>query len=484
MADISLSEQDRRSKKKPIPPLQGTVDFFFKNWGICLDPTKCKQIESYDDANFYCKSEEGADGVKTYLIKFYNATETECPDVLYGLGCMLDRINQQLTASIEVPSIIPPLVHENSLAPADNFVYFDGCEVADGTRCRIAVRVFHWISGTTLSRQTPTLNTMVQLGAAIGAVTTALAGFDHPSFHRAHLWDLTQLDLSYGLLSYVDDDAVQGHIRAIHGEFHSVVLPVAHELPRSVIMADCNDANVIVTEPGPSNPSASRAGSSTGCDVVGLIDFSDAVHTWRINEIAIAMAYALLTSYGKAHPYKALAALLAGYISLTHAALAPLSQAELDCLPVLVKVRLSISVMVGACAIFKEPHNEYLKLHAVPGRAAICFLSAQADANTLHRALFAEVQQQVLAARTESATTATTATTATGTGGTTYSAAGAGSGSGSEDVSAQERVSTSTFTFTSSWMSASMVPPRLLNDALYDAVIEKVYGSTGGSASL
>jgi Ser/Thr protein kinase RdoA (MazF antagonist) len=160
----------------------------------------------------------------------------------------------------------------------------------------------------------------------------------------------------------------------VHQRFHDTILPLSAQLPTSVIMADCNDANVIVTE-------------GENCEVTGLIDFSDAVHTWRVNELAIAMAYALLTSYGKEEPYKALGALLVGYISLQR-----LTDAELDVLSTLIQVRLAISVMVGSCAISKEPENEYLKLHCIPGRAAIEFLGSTDPAQ--HRRYFALLQEE------------------------------------------------------------------------------------------
>lgn len=213
---------------------------------------------------------------------------------------------------------------------------------------------------------------MVQLGRGIGDVTVALSGFDHPAFHRFHLWDLTQMDTSMPLIDYVDNPAVRDCIRLIHHAFKTHVEPVSGDLPRAVIMADCNDANVIVTESEP-------------CQVTGLIDFSDAVNTWRVNEIAIAMAYSLLTSYGKAQRYHALGGLLAGYVSMQ-----ALTGAEIAVLPVLIQVRLSISVMVGACAISKEPENEYLKLHAVPGRDAIQFMCSQP--NEKHSTYFQAVQ--------------------------------------------------------------------------------------------
>lgn len=352
---------------KPVPDADLVGPLVEKYWGIKV--VKTKQIESYDDANFYCETSTTAQ----YLVKFYNAFDTENPDLMHGLPHMLAAIHSGIKYGVNTPSIVMP--NGDSLDEAANFVFFDECTVVDGSKRKVAVRVFNWIAGTTLSRSTPTLKQMVQLGRAIADVTKALQNFDHPAFHRSHLWDLAQLDQSIPLLPYVDNEQVQECIRSVHRAFHECILPLSAQLPTSIIMADCNDANVIVS---------SERGD---CDVTGLIDFSDAVRTWRVNELAIAMAYALLTSYGRAYPYRALGALFAGYVSLQ-----PLTEVELLCLPALIQTRLSISVMVGACAISKEPENAYLKLHSVPGRDAILFLSST-DAGT-HTRYYRLLQEQ------------------------------------------------------------------------------------------
>jgi Ser/Thr protein kinase RdoA (MazF antagonist) len=213
--------------------------------------------------------------------------ETQCPDILHGLGHMLACINEKIAIPLQVPSIVQPS------CSSQNFV-FTQCNTASGGVESVAVRVFHWIEGTTLSRVKPDLPLMVQLGGGIGEVWRALDGFTHPSFKRQHLWDVRQLALSRPLLSYVDCPQVRACIEAVHVQF-SQVLAVSEQLPWSVIMADCNDANVIVTD---------AADAEAVVRVEGLIDFSDAVYTWSVNEVAIAMAYALLTSYGKEQPYK------------------------------------------------------------------------------------------------------------------------------------------------------------------------------------
>lgn len=45
---------------------------------------------------------------------------------------------------------------------------------------------------------------------------------------------------------------------------------------------------------------------------VGVIDFGDIVNGWVVSDVAIAAAYATVSSYGKEHPFAAAAAMLHG----------------------------------------------------------------------------------------------------------------------------------------------------------------------------
>lgn len=236
---------------------------------------------------------------------------------------------------------------------------------------------------TTLSRIQADLRLMVELGTAVGTVWRCLDGFHHAAFRRRHLWDLAQF---YSLntiqyLSYVDDSDVRACIQSNYDSYQQLVLPVSNQLPTAVIIADCNDANVIVN----------TTDGDDGHRITGLIDFSDAVDTWSCNEIAITMAYGLLSSYGRQHRYKALAGILVGYSRIRR-----LDDLELQCLPILIVIRLSMSVMIGAYSLSKDPDNEYLKLHSVPAREAIQFMCAS-DIDT-HTRFFQQIQDRLSSA--------------------------------------------------------------------------------------
>lgn len=369
-----MSEQELRNRNKPNPQPADVPLLLSQHWNLSVTHGSIKQIESYDDANFLCTAQNSTGSSDMYLVKFYNAIETASPTLLHGLSSMLSQINSSITSAVQVPSIIAPL------AAAEDYIIVENCLIMDGTTANVALRVFPWIHGTTLSRCIADIDILEQAGKAIGKVYQSLSGFDHQSFHRSHLWDLAQFSLSIPLISYVEDDSVRSCIETCYELYQNELLVVSNHLPKSVIMADCNDANIIVSE---------ENSVEIPRTVVGLIDFSDAVYTWSVNEIAIAMAYALLGSFGKESPYIAMASLLAGYVKV-----APLSEIELEWLPLLIKVRLCISIMCGACAISKDPSNEYLKLHAVPARNALVLLSSTNLKSLV--GLFNEVQIKAL----------------------------------------------------------------------------------------
>ena len=127
-------------------------------------------------------------------------------------------------------------------------------------------------------------------------------------------------------------------------DFKSIVLPLAPQLKKAVIHGDLNDQNVLIDE--------------TASAVLGVIDFGDMMHSWRVNEIAITAAYILIMlQYDRSadaatppEPESALVALVQSY-----AALVPLTEEEWTVLPILISCRVAVSLTVGAYSSSKDP---------------------------------------------------------------------------------------------------------------------------------
>jgi 4-aminobutyrate aminotransferase-like enzyme/Ser/Thr protein kinase RdoA (MazF antagonist) len=207
------------------------------------------------------------------------------------------------------------------------------------------VRMIAWIKGRLWSSVNPQLDDLrFSLGEKCGEVTKILRGFDHPAAHRSLDWDVAQAAWT------------EAHLHLFEGEKKRIIqhfqtqfrenLPVYAALRKSVIHNDANDNNIVVSA------------DLRKPQVMALIDYGDAVHSQVVNDLAVALAYAVMN-----HPDPLAAALplVAGYHKNC-----PLEAAELAVLYNLVAMRLVISVTKSAINKIKEPDNTYLLISEKP----------------------------------------------------------------------------------------------------------------------
>ncbi|CAN0361026.1 unnamed protein product, partial [Scytosiphon promiscuus] len=88
-----------------------------------------------------------------------------------------------------------------------------------------------------------------------------------------------------GYTEHVQDPARRSLVESVIQAFRSTVMTTSAHFRHGIIHGDFNDANVILT------PDLQ--------DIEGVIDFGDAAHTWVMNDIAIGMAYAMLSPLAK-----------------------------------------------------------------------------------------------------------------------------------------------------------------------------------------
>lgn len=278
----------RRKNLRPAPDEAFVVSTLQSKWG--LQASRVKKLESYDDCNFFVTASTGV----SYLVKFYNGVESENIKILAGLGQLCNALHSKCASGgITVPH---PIISLGNL----DIESIEDCLMANGEKRAIATRVFSWVEGNTLSAHGSTLELLTEVGSAVGIAANALEGFDHAAFHRYHLWDLKQFENVRPFISSIEDTATKERVEFITDKFVNVLLPEASQFPQSVLMGDCNDANVIVTE------------SQAEVHVSGLIDFGDSCYSWTVNDIAIAIAYGIITKFGEAHPVLTFASMVAG----------------------------------------------------------------------------------------------------------------------------------------------------------------------------
>jgi hydroxylysine kinase len=137
-------------------------------------------------------------------------------------------------------------------------------------------RVLTWLPGKLLADSTPTDDQVVLLGEALGRLSVALRGFEHPASEYSMAWDLAQASRLSAVSARLPDAAVEETLDRYERE----VAPALGDLPRQIIHNDFNPGNVVVDarEPG---------------YVAGILDFGDAIHSIRVGDLACALSYQL-----------------------------------------------------------------------------------------------------------------------------------------------------------------------------------------------
>ncbi|MER7251231.1 aminotransferase class III-fold pyridoxal phosphate-dependent enzyme [Kribbella sp. NPDC000426] len=196
----------------------------------------------------------------------------------------------------------------------------------DGTRRIVTVQP--WLPGRTLSdlnSHSPQL--LGELGRTAARMVQALAPATALPGATTRHWDVLRAPeaIADGI-DAVEDPVRQAHVRQIVGWFDRVIDKHGATLPRSVVHQDLNDFNVLA-RPGPDGRH----------HVSAVLDFADALHTARIGELAVAVAYSMLR---KQNPLSAAAAVIRGY-----AAELELTEDELAVLYPLAAARLCVNAV-------------------------------------------------------------------------------------------------------------------------------------------
>ncbi len=193
------------------------------------------------------------------------------------------------------------------------------------------------------------------IGRALGQLDVALLSFDHPSLHRSFHWNLAQAqEVVHASKHLVVDDTLRDCIERVSAHHLATIVPMLPSLRRSVIHGDANDYNILVDH------ARQR--------VTGILDFGDMVVSHTVNEVAIAMAYVVLSS---SDPLAAAAQVAAGY----HAEF-PLRDDELSALFGLMCMRLCVSACLAAKQRAERPDEAYLGISQAPIARTLPVLAA------------------------------------------------------------------------------------------------------------
>lgn len=261
----------------------------------------------------------GSDG-KEYLLKLHAEGDKDILDMQVAVLEHLNKVDPGLPVSRAIPDLDGSLLSSNAFK---------------GPR---KVRLLSWLTGDVWARANNRGGDAVEtLGALLARLDQSLETFHHPGAQRRYDWDIAQASQHLGYCHFIDDAGKRKTVEDILNRFVSDALPQLQACPRQIIHNDANDYNVLLDDTG---------------KVSGLLDFGDMVESYRVVEIAVASAYALI---GTADPIGTAARLARAY-HLTN----PISQTECDLIIDLIKTRYAVSICMAAKQIRENPDNRYL----------------------------------------------------------------------------------------------------------------------------
>ena len=282
MRILPMEDEARRKDEKPIVDVAAATAIIAELYGLTVVPSTLKELDSYDDRNFWFRAPAGkldleagdcnsaGSGAYHFVLKVHNGVESQQLPFIEAQNLAMERIRAN---GLWAPRAIRSLASGVQIEKAER-------PLASGTLRQHAVRLLPFRPGRLLGDVPPTVALLQSVGAYCARVDVALEGFAHPAASRgAFMWDLAQCESIGPLLAHLPAERRLA-VDSVLADFRSTCLPLAPSLRRAVIHGDMNDQNLLVDE--------------GGTHVVGVIDFGDLVETWRVNELAITAAYALI----------------------------------------------------------------------------------------------------------------------------------------------------------------------------------------------
>lgn len=279
-----------------------------------------RPLPGYEDLNFCIETSDH----RRFVMKFVFGGRDET------LLSMQNRVLTHLSAreGMATPEVIPDR-NGRQLVPHD-----------EEGRGPVLIRLLSYVPGTLYAQvESPSASLERSLGAALGALDNALAGFQDSALHRYQEWDFQYAPvLVADRVGLITDDADRALVETVLRRYHAEVAPQTGRLRKGTIHNDANDYNVLVDE--------------DHRRVTGIIDFGDLAHSYLIGEVAIACAYAILESE---HLLETMGNVLAGYHGEFE-----VEEIEVKLLYDLVCLRLAISMVNSAYSHQLSPENEYI----------------------------------------------------------------------------------------------------------------------------
>ncbi len=307
----------------PTPQLQ---DLLQEHYGLTTQ--SIKRLNGEVDFNYHIKTSKG----EQFLLKISR------PDY------KLLEINLQTHILTHLSHKKLPLELQKPIFNRKGKSQIEIKDQADTTRI---MRLLTWVDGRMFAFVNPHTEVLLEsLGAACGYLCKGLQGFQHSAAHRYLKWNPSEVEWIEKELEVFNNEEERELVHYFLENFQRKVLPYFPKLRKSIIHGDANDYNIVVSQ-DKRNPK-----------IISLIDFGDSTYTHTINELGIALSYAMMD---KADPIAAAYEVVRGFHQIF-----PLREEEIEVLFWFTAARSIITVTAAALNKRAEPENEYHQISARP----------------------------------------------------------------------------------------------------------------------
>lgn len=291
-----------------------------KNYKL-INP-KLKKLVGYDSVNFKVET-----GSEKFILKVY-ANDKEMVDFAEAENEVMLHLQKNENNKFPAP------VKNNSDGFLTSFKVENSAKTA---------RLLTFLEGTFLGNAEHTTALFESFGKFMTEMDLDLKDLqNYVIAARQSKWDLQYFLLNEKYVPYITNPAERKIVAYFFLQYKQNVLPLLHSLRKQIIHGDANDWNVL-TQNG---------------TVSGIIDFGDVCFSQLINELAIAITYALM---GKENPVDWAVPIISSYHKIL-----PLEENEIDILYWLVAARLCTSVCNSAYEKIENPENQYTQISEKP----------------------------------------------------------------------------------------------------------------------
>lgn len=287
-----------------------------------LVQTKISQLVGYDVVNFKIETKS-----KKYILKVYPNKKEEIDFA---------------TAENEV--LIYLHKNENDLFPKPisnlNNKLLTSFNDNDETK---TARLLTYLEGEFMGNAKHSEELFKSFGKFLASLDLQLKNFRNYVIESRQLkWDLQHFLLNNEYIKHISNPSDRKIVACFFQQYKENVVPILPKLRKQIIHGDTNDWNVL----------------TKNRRVSGIIDFGDICYSQLINELAIALTYAIM---GKRNPVERAIPIIVEYHKIL-----PLEKKEIDILYWLIAARLCTSVCNSANNKILNPNNKYIQISEKP----------------------------------------------------------------------------------------------------------------------